>query len=184
MHRRPVLLAIVLLLATSCGSGAPETQARDALSAARARIADGDHEAAYRSLLRIHREFPGTPSEREAFPLAAALYKRLYFRDRYASPDAEWVVDGAAALFAWLETYVSGDGETAFPQAEAEALFIGLHYGFIREFQAFAAGRPKLAAWRLTVQKDNGIVESVRAERREGTAPAAPGSPDTLPPVG
>lgn len=39
--------------------------------------------------------------------------------------------------------------------------------GFYDEYRAFAETRPALAVWRLEVEKDNGILESIAAVRTD-----------------
>jgi hypothetical protein len=49
------------------------------------------------------------------------------------------------------------------PPAEAEALFVGMPYGYFREFLALAETRPELSRWGVRAEDDNGIIESVAA---------------------
>jgi hypothetical protein len=61
----------------------------------------------------------------------------------------------------WFAAFLSGP---EFPQAEAEALFVGMPYGYFREYLAFAESRPELSRWAIQAQDDNGIIETIAAE--------------------
>lgn len=113
-----------------------------------------DLDAAYAHLAEIRREHPESPESREAFPLAAQIFKFRYFRLRNADPDSPWVTDEPAFLFAWFDSFVDGSD---FPLAEAEALFVGSSVSLFRAYQAGnGPNRP-----RFQVEDDNGIVTKV-----------------------
>jgi hypothetical protein len=50
-------------------------------------------------------------------------------------------------------------------------MFVGLPHGVLRDFEAFARGRPELSAWSLRAQDDNGIIQTITVERVEASAP-------------
>jgi len=126
----------------------------------------GDYESAYDDFALIHALHPDSPENREVFPLAARLFAGFYMRHRIER-DSRWVTTEPPFMFEWLEQFFVDTDE--FPRAEAEALFRGVDYGMFRRFEAWARSRPAVAAWAITAEKDDGIIESV-AGRRAATA--------------
>jgi hypothetical protein len=133
------------------------------LAQGRAALEQKQPELAYRYLALLQTLHPGSPESQEAFPLAASLFKGAYRLHRYSDPDSVWLTSEPVFMFQWLARFFEGE----FPQEQMEALFTGMNYGLVRDFSAFAASRPKLAQWELQVEKDNGIVESIRGVRAE-----------------
>jgi hypothetical protein len=131
------------------------------LEQAREALARNDLDAAYRDLAEIRRRHPESAASREAFPLAAAIFQRSYYRDRYARPDSPWLTSEPGFMLDWFASLLD---VPTFPQAEAEALFVGMPYGFFRDYLALAGTRPELARWAIVATDDNGIVEQVMAE--------------------
>jgi hypothetical protein len=162
-RRLPACFALVLLAGLSgCAAwqalvdppGRRLEQAREAL-------ARNDLDAAYHDLAEIRKRYPDSAESREAFPLAAAIFQRSYYRDRFASPASPWLTTEPGFMLDWFASLL--DGPT-FPQAEAEALFVGMPYGFFRDYLALAGARPELSRWRIVAVDDNGIIEAVTAE--------------------
>jgi hypothetical protein len=116
---------------------------------------------AYRYLAALHALHPRSPEAAEAFPLAAALFKRAYDRHRFTDPGSIWVRAEPAFLFHWLGSFY----EDGSPEEAAKALLLGASYGLFREFEAFAASDPRMRGWKLSVRDDNGIIEAVSARR-------------------
>ena len=157
------LLGLALLSgATGCAAlgGVYDRPAR-LLEQARADVEKQDFDTAYRRLKEIRLSHPGSEQDPEAFRLAAAIFKRSYLRNRLNSPDSPWVVAEPRFMLEWLASYLAGP---EFPRSEAEALFVGMPYGFFREYLAFAQGRPELSRWGMRARDDNGIIEEVEAE--------------------
>jgi hypothetical protein len=134
------------------------------LEQARSAVEQKHPDAAYRDLAKIRRQYPESRESREAFPLAAAIFQNGYFSDRYRKPDSPWLTSEPGFMLDWFASFLSGPD---FPQAEAEALFVGMPYGYLREFLALAEARPELSRWSIRAEDDNGIIESVAA----GSAP-------------
>ena len=130
------------------------------LEQARSAIEREDLEAAYRDLAEIRKRYPDSAESREAFPLAAAIFRSSYFRDRYRQPGTHWLTSEPRFMLDWFASLLAGP---EFPQAEAEALFVGMPYGYFREFLALAEARPELSRWGIRADDDNGIIESVAA---------------------
>ncbi|MFH1498033.1 MAG: hypothetical protein ABII82_09440 [Verrucomicrobiota bacterium] len=134
-----------------------------ALLQAEARAAttqNGDLAKAYRCLATLRALHPEAAKAPESFDLAAALFRRLYLRERYNGPDSPWVQAEPIFMFQWLASLIDGD---TFPQGQFDAFFIGLPYPMFRQFEAFAAKSPALSRWTYAVQRDNGIIESLEA---------------------
>ena len=102
------------------------------------------------------------------------IFKRSYFLSRYEQPDSRWLRSEPAFLLDWLASFF---GSGAFPQAEAEALFVGMHVGYFRDYLAFAETRPELARFRVWAEDDNGIVESIAAAAVTGDASSSTATP-------
>ena len=128
------------------------------LEQARSAIEREDLEAAYSDLAEIRKRYPDSAESREAFPLAAAIFRNSYFRYRYRQPDSHWLTSEPGFMLDWFASLLEG---AEFPQPEAEALFVGMPYGYFREFLAVAEARPELARWELRVEDDDGIIQSV-----------------------
>ena len=159
-------LIVLLCIASACahlGLGGAPALLEEAKAAGKAK----DMETAYARLKQIEIRYPGSPESREAFPLAAASLRVLYFQHRLNEPNSVWVTSEPDFLFDWFATYFR-DGS---PEAAANALFVGFDYGIFRRFEAFAKSRPDLAPWLLRAQDDNGIIEAVTVERRTPPAP-------------
>lgn len=131
------------------------------LERAREALDRKDLDAAYRDLAEIRRRYPESEESREAFPLAAAIFQRSYYRDRFARPDSPWLTSEPGFMLDWFASLLESP---AFPQVEAEALFVGMPYGFFREYLALAETRPELSRWKIVAAEDNGIIETVTAE--------------------
>jgi hypothetical protein len=117
-----------------------------------------DTDTAWARLSELRTRHPDTPECREAFPLAAAIFKLRYLRDRHARPDSPFVTSAPRFMLEWLAAYLAGP---EFPRAEVEALFIGMPYGYFRDYLAMAEGRPELARWALRAEDDNGIIDAI-----------------------
>lgn len=152
------LAALSIGCATIAGGPAP----RELRAQADAALEKKQYEEAYRLLAEIHRRHPESRESDEVFPAAALLFKRQYNKNRFSNPTSPWVTSEPEFLFGWLATFYDGD---AFPREQAEALLRGLELGFTRRFEAWASKDPKLAAWKLDVVEDNGIVQEITAER-------------------
>jgi hypothetical protein len=162
------LVALIALAAVAAGCtlfGAD--RARTLVAEAEAAYARSDFETSYARAKAVRLERPSSPERDQAFALACGSWKLLYHRDRYASPDAPWVVTEPAFLFDWLASYF---GETS-PEEPARLLFVGVPYGVYRDFEAFARTHPDISRWALRVEDDNGIIRHVTAERSDGQAP-------------
>jgi hypothetical protein len=131
------------------------------LAQAREAAERNDPDTAWAHLVEIRRRHPESPECREAFPLAAAIFKWRYLRDRHARPGSPFVTSEPHFMLDWLTAYLGGP---EFPQAEAEALFVGMPYGLFRDYLALAEGRPELARWAVRAEDDNGIIESIASE--------------------
>jgi len=154
------LLCVALVAALGCAvlAGRPAPlleQGRDAL-------ARGEYATAYDRFAEIRSHHPESAEAREAFPLAALALRRLWFAHRFKEPSARWLASEPAFMYAWLESFFQGD---VFPHSEAAALFRGMPHGFFADFVQYSKSRPGLARWKLRATDDNGIVETVSAER-------------------
>jgi hypothetical protein len=119
--------------------------------------------AAYRRLALLRQLHPESDEAASEFPLAALLFKRIWFQSRYAEPDSLWMSAEPVFMFHWLSSFF---GDDAFPQEQAEALLLGMPYPFFVDFQQYAKSpsRPRLSRWRVRAEEDNGTVRSLRAE--------------------
>jgi hypothetical protein len=185
--RSPIALRIVpalLLAAASCarpstGPGCPGSAElfRDprALRAQADRAIDEKKDAAlaYRYLALLEVFHPDGPESREAFPLAAALFRRLYRQNRYAHPDSIWLTSEPVFMFQWLERFFGGD---AFPGDQARALFVGMPYPLFVQFSEYAKQRAELSGWLLHGSEDDGVIDAVTGERAESSLSHASGA--------
>jgi hypothetical protein len=159
--RSPALCLAVASLAWLSGCAALSGLVNPAgrrLEQARLAIERKDLDGAYRELAEIRERHPDSPESREAFPLAASIFQRGYFRDRFSRPDSPWLTSEPGFMLDWLASLCEA---SAFPQAEAEALFVGMPYGFFREYLALAETRPELSRWAVRAADDNGIIEAI-----------------------
>ncbi len=176
----PALLVAALGCATpahepgACPSGFEEVLRDPRLLRERADLAleQRDGELAYRSLALLATLHPESAESREAFRAAARLFKQAYFQNRFSRPDSVWLSSEPAFMFQWLARFLQ-DPEV-FPQAELDALFLGMPYSFFGDFTAFAAPRPGLSRWVLRVEEDNGRIQSITGEAAGGTPALAP----------
>jgi hypothetical protein len=113
---------------------------------------------AYRYAALVHLLHPTSPQDREAFPLAAYLYRKSWAPHR-TELDSIWTTSEPVFLFGWLGSFFQDAQE--FPQEQMNALFLGMNYGFLRDFLAYGKTRPHVARWTITAEKDNGLVDSV-----------------------
>ena len=156
-RRAVALLALVLMLGACAnvpGLGLGASRLREKADAA---IEAPDYEAAYDHLAELHRRYPESAEDKEAFRVAAALFRKLYRENRFRAPESRWVATEPELLFGWLATR-SGD---AFPSEDATALFLNMHYGLFQRFLAFAETDPRLARWEIVAREDNGLVKEV-----------------------
>jgi len=160
IHRALRLALLLLATSLACATVADDEPGR-LRDEAQALLDAQDEEGAYRKLARIRLEHPGSPEAREVFPAAARLLKRAWWRHRHREPESPWLTTEPGFLFEWLASFY-GDG---FPQREAEFLLLGMPQGFLRDYEAFAATRPELAAWAITAREDNGILQGLDAVR-------------------
>ena len=119
-------------------------------------------ELGYRYLASLRALHPEASLDSEVFRNAAILFRRAYFRNRLVKPESVWLTSEPAFLFHWLEGFSDG----AFPQEQASYLLTRMPVDFLRRYEAWAQGRPKLGAWTLRFEKDNGIVQSIEAIAR------------------
>jgi hypothetical protein len=145
---------------------------RRLLEQSRTAIEGKDFDTAYDRLVEIRMRYPESAESREAFRLAAAIWQASYFKYRYQDPRPHWVTSEPRFMMEWFASFFPTE---TFPEAEATVLFVGMHYGFFRDFQKFQQTRPELAAWHLRVQDDNGIVESLEVHRVPDGQEAAAG---------
>jgi len=177
-------LAALALLAPGCAALSLEGSCPEAQAAARARgveasckvlgrpallveqahaaLARGDLETAYHHLALVHALHPDSAESREVFRLAARCFVESHFRHR-TEPGSIWVSSEPVFMYRWLEQFFLDAEE--FPQAQVEALFIGMHYGMFRDFLAHARSRKELSRWVIVARDDNGIIHSVSGER-------------------
>lgn len=162
-HAAGTLLALLLAL-LGCAASTPCTEVlRDPdqlLEAANAAIAERDLALAYRYVALIHILHPESAQSRDAFPLAARLFRKNYMRHR-TELDSIWVTSEPRFMISWLAGFVR-DGET-FPKEPMDALFVGSNYGLFREYLAYAQNHPRLSQWVVTAADDNGIVQEIQA---------------------
>lgn len=148
---------------SAAGAGFSTVLADPALLFAEARSAidkDRDLNKAYRCLTTLRTLHPEASTAPEIFDLAAALFRRLYVRERHNGPDSPWLQAEPVFMFHWLSSLMEGD---TFPQARFDGLFLGLPYPTFRQFEVFAAKSPALSRWTYAIQRDNGIIESLEA---------------------
>jgi hypothetical protein len=135
------------------------------LEEARANLEQKDLEAAYPHLRRIRTEYPESPECDAAFPLAAGIWKELWYRDRYARPDSAWRTSEAEFMLQWLASYFEGAEE--FPRKQVNDLLRSMPYSFYQEFAAYAAAHPQMSSWVLQAEDDDGRIRSVSGKRAQ-----------------
>lgn len=158
---RRVIAALATLVISGCIALGPDAQIHRLLRRAHESVEHRDFEEAWRSLVRIHREFPAGEYDTEAFILAADVFRAHYDRDRVRNPDSRWVKIESQFMLEWL---ISGLSRPAAPQKEAERLFLGTTHGYFREYLRSLEKRSEPTRWTVRVEKDNGIIQAVRVE--------------------
>lgn len=133
------------------------------LEQGRTAIEQKDLDGAYAHLKAIRERYSDSPESREAFPLAAGIFKWSYHQARHSRPDSRWVRSEPGFMLDWFASFLD---EPEFPQPEAEALFLGMPYGFFRQYLGVAGSRPQASRWALQAEDDNGIIERIAAEAR------------------
>jgi hypothetical protein len=159
-----LLASVSVALLAACTLPALLNPPQRLLEDARAAIDARDFDTAYRQLAEIRRRYPDSEQSVEAFPLAAALFHRGYFQSRHTEPTSHWVKVEPEFMLDWFASFFE---HPEFPQTQAEALFVGMHYGYFREYLAYAATRPELSRWVVRVEDDNGMIESIVADPRD-----------------
>lgn len=159
MMRPSAPIALAILLATTVAGCATlgRSEAKTLRDDADHLLEAQDLEAAYRKLALIRIQHPESPEAREVYPVAAAIFKRKWWRNRYTNPESPWLTEEPAFLFEWLESFA----DEGFPQEQAETLLLGMPFSFYQEYETYAAGSPALARWPIAMEKDNGIVVSL-----------------------
>ena len=155
-----LVASLASLVACSVASGLFDPAGR-LLEEGRTALERRELDSAYGRFAEIRRRYPASPESREAFPLAAAIFQYRYHRLRYQEPESPWVRSEPVFLFDWFDSFLA---EPDFPQAEAEALFVGMPYGLFREYRAQRQADSGAAQPRFEVEDDNGIIERVIAE--------------------
>lgn len=167
----PRLLCAFLIAGPGCALLGPRPDDPAVLLAdARVALAASDFDLAYDRLSRIRALHPDSAEAGEAYPLAAAVFKRAWYRDRYQNPGSRFHSSEPVFMYEWLGSYFDGE----FPQPQAEQLFLGMPHDFFDRFQEWARGRAAIEAWKISAPEDNGRIEAVSAER--ASQPPTPGS--------
>jgi len=167
---RTLVWSMASILISGCAAFGPDAAARRHLDDARATAERRELDSAYRSLVRLHREYPASAVDAEAFGLAADLFRAHYDRDRVLSPSSPWATTEALFMIEWLGTYLSAPEP---PRAQAAALFLGTSYGYYREYLRYLETRERPVRWSIRVEEDNGIIGAVDVQAAEGTAVGA-----------
>ncbi len=156
------LATVWLISLTACGTWQSIwNPPQRLLDQAHAAVEQRDLDAAYRKLAQIRERHPESAESREAFRLAAAIFRKRYFENRLTQPGSPWVTTEARFMLDWFASFAGG---AEFPQAEAEVLFVGMPYTFFREYLALAETRPELSRWAVQAPDDNGIIEAIAAQ--------------------
>jgi hypothetical protein len=159
---RAGLLVVSIAGVVACGaaSGFFDPAGR-LLEEGRTALEQRELDSAYSRFAEIRKRYPESPESREAFPLAAAIFQYRYHRVRHGEPDSPWIRSEPGFLFDWFDAFLA---EPGFPQAEAEALFVGMPYGLFREYGAHREAVSEAARIPFEVEDDNGIIERVIAD--------------------
>lgn len=121
-------------------------------------------EEAYHHLAAIRRRFPESPESAEAFGRAAWLYRKIWYRYRFAEEQGErWRGEERDFMFDWL----ASECASSFDRRKANALLVQMPWSFWQGFRSYAEGEPRLSQWRLEAVEDNGRIEAVRVEAAE-----------------
>ncbi|MBY0400748.1 hypothetical protein K2X89_10660 [Myxococcota bacterium] len=157
---------------TRCETDA-EVLAQPSQLVARARAAAGqnDLETAYCRFAVLHTLHPESPEAREAFPIAAYVFKGLYQRRYYHdhSSNVAWLASEPRFMFDWLATFFDDD---AFPTAPVMGILHDMPGALADDLKAYIAeGHGPISSWRLTVSMDNGRIAEVTGERVASTSP-------------
>jgi hypothetical protein len=158
---RAIAVVCVSLALVGCALLGPLNPPRRILDQAYSAIEERDLDTAYERLAKLRTRYPDSAESREGFPYAASIFKRGYFQTRHADPASHWVTTEPRFMLEWFLDYCHGPD---FPQAEAEALFVGMHAGYFRELLASAETHPHLMRWTIRAEDDNGIVEALTLE--------------------
>lgn len=153
-------IVVAVLVATSLVAGCAtlgKSEAKTLRDDADRLLETQDLEPAYRKLALIRIQHPESPEAREVYPVAAAIFKRMWWRNRYTNPESPWLTEEPAFLFGWLESFA----DEAFPLEQAETLLLGMPMNFYQQYESYAADSTVLASWPIAVEKDNGIVVSI-----------------------
>jgi hypothetical protein len=153
------VVSLLALIALGCAT-TPSEPAR-LLAQGKTLIDEKKWQESYEAFREIRSEYPHSPEAADAYPFAARVFRLLYSRNRY-TPDSPWTTREPRFMFEWLETFFGGD---EFPQIMVETLVQGMPYAFYEDYLEFAATRPELARWSLTVTKDNGLIDTIEAVR-------------------
>jgi hypothetical protein len=135
-----------------------------------AAMAEQNFPLAYRYLSLIHILHPDSKQNREVFVQAAGLYRRSWAPHR-TELDSVWTTSEPPFLFAWLSGIFEQDQD--FPQTEMEALFLKMNYGLFRDFLTYASNRPHMLKWKISAEKDDGIVQKITGTLVAPNAPSA-----------
>jgi hypothetical protein len=168
VRRRPALRILPILLAAALGctsvaalTGTPARLLEEGRAALRAR----DFEKGYAPLKELRTRFPDRPETAKAYPLAAASVRKLYRHHQYNDPDSAWVTREPDFMFDWLASMLAaGDA-----QKSLDELMLGMPHSFYARLAARARANPELGAWNFTPVFDNGLIDSITAERIAGT---------------
>jgi hypothetical protein len=163
----PALLAAALGCASVAAlTGRPERL----LEEGRAAIRSGDFGAGYAHLEELRTRFPWREETTRAYPLAAAAVRKLYRRHQYTDPDSAWVTREPDFMFDWLGSMLAaGDA-----QQPLDTLMLGMSHAFFARLVARAETSPELRGWAFHPVFDNGLIDSIRAERLPGAPTPAP----------
>jgi hypothetical protein len=149
-------LALISWL-VGCAALGPNRPGR-LLGEARSAVERQDLDAAWHDLVEIRKRHPDSAESREAFLLAAAIFQNRYYRDRHRQPATPWLTREPRFMLDWFASFLTGP---EFPQAEADALFVGMPYGYFREYLALAETRPELSRWEMRARDDNGVIHEI-----------------------
>lgn len=115
---------------------------------------------AYRYLAILHAMHPSSAEDKAAFFIAASIFQKLYFQNRYSSPNSAWTTVEPVFMFQWVSSFFSVE-TSSFPKSEVEMLVVGVPVEMLRLYEKFSASNPSMARWKLHFTDDNGVVESI-----------------------